>query len=52
MPAGGRLRALAVTGKARTSSRPDVPSFAEAGVPGYESDNWYGIYARWAHGPA
>lgn len=42
--ADGRLRALAVTSRKRWPSLPDVPSFAEAGVPGYESDNWYGIF--------
>jgi len=39
----GRLRALAVTGKNRSPAIPDVPTLAEAGVPGYEYDTWYGI---------
>jgi tripartite-type tricarboxylate transporter receptor subunit TctC len=39
----GRLRALAVTTSTRTSIFPDVPTVAEAGVPGYESEQGYGI---------
>jgi tripartite-type tricarboxylate transporter receptor subunit TctC len=41
----GRLRALAVTTTRRLSSLPDVPTFAEAGVPGYESIGWFGMVA-------
>ena len=41
----GRLRALAVTTNRRISSLPDVPTFAEAGVPGYESIGWFGMVA-------
>ena len=41
----GRLRALAVTTDRRISSLPDVPTFAEAGVPGYESIGWFGLVA-------
>jgi tripartite-type tricarboxylate transporter receptor subunit TctC len=52
MITSGRVRALAVTGKARSPALPDVPTFAEAGVPGYESDNWYGIFAPGATPPA
>ena len=37
---GGRLRALGVTGAKRWSDMPDVPSIAEAGVPGYEASLW------------
>jgi tripartite-type tricarboxylate transporter receptor subunit TctC len=37
----GKARALAVTGKRRTEALPDVPTVAEAGIPGYESTNWY-----------
>jgi len=39
----GRLKALAVTSLKRSSGWPDVPSIAEAGVPGYEMDAWYAI---------
>ena len=39
----GRVRALAVTGKTRLSVAPDVPTMAEAGLPGFESLNWNGI---------
>ncbi|MFM8865450.1 MAG: tripartite tricarboxylate transporter substrate binding protein [Limnohabitans sp.] len=37
----GKLRALAVTGTSRSPSLPDVPTVAEAGVPGYASVPWY-----------
>lgn len=41
----GRLRALAVTSPKRSPAAPDVPTIAEAGVPGYESVAWFGILA-------
>lgn len=41
----GRLRALAITGEKRLSSLPNVPTIAEAGVPGYESTVWYALLA-------
>lgn len=41
----GTLRALAVTGSKRTPALPSVPTVAEAGVPGYESIQWYGLLA-------
>jgi tripartite-type tricarboxylate transporter receptor subunit TctC len=41
----GRLRALAVSGTQRLPSLPDVPTVAEAGVPGYEFAGWTGIAA-------
>ena len=41
----GRLRALGVTTKKRSPAVPDVPTIAEAGVPGYEVVVWYGIFA-------
>jgi len=40
-----RLRALGVTGTKRASVAPDVPTVAEAGVPGYEVLQWYGVLA-------
>lgn len=39
----GRLRTLGVTGPKRTPSAPDIPTIAEAGVPGYEVSGWYGL---------
>lgn len=41
----GRVRALAVTASKRSPLVPDLPTVAEAGVPGFEVDNWYGIAA-------
>jgi tripartite-type tricarboxylate transporter receptor subunit TctC len=41
----GQLRALGTTGKTRSSLLPDVPTIAEAGVPGYEATIWLGIMA-------
>lgn len=43
--AAGQVRALATTGMARTSVLPEVPTVAEAGVPGYEATIWLGIMA-------
>jgi tripartite-type tricarboxylate transporter receptor subunit TctC len=39
-----RLRALAVTSAARSPAYPNLPTIAEAGVPGYAAESWYGIY--------
>ncbi len=39
----GRLRALAVTGTARSKAAPALPSIGEAGLPGAEFDGWYGL---------
>lgn len=41
----GRLRALAVSTAHRSPSAPDVPTVSEAGLPGFEADNWHGILA-------
>ena len=41
----GRLRALGVTTSNRIAPFPDLPTIAEAGVPGYEISTWYGIWA-------
>src|SRR5690606_9671808 len=41
----GRLTALAVTTAKRNPEMPDIPTMAEAGVPGYEAAVWYGLLA-------
>ena len=41
----GRLRGLGVTTPNRTQALPDVPSIAEAGLPGYEATQWFGVLA-------
>jgi tripartite-type tricarboxylate transporter receptor subunit TctC len=41
----GKLRVLGTGGMKRSAILPDVPTIAEAGVPGYESINWWGILA-------
>jgi tripartite-type tricarboxylate transporter receptor subunit TctC len=41
----GKLKALATTGKARSAVTPEVPTAAEAGVPGYEATIWLGLMA-------
>ena len=40
---GGRLRAVAVTGLKRTPSLPEIPTIAEAGLPGYDVTVWAGL---------
>ena len=42
---GGQVRALGTTGKSRSQLMPDVPTIAEAGVPGYEATIWLGLMA-------
>jgi tripartite-type tricarboxylate transporter receptor subunit TctC len=42
---GGKVRALATTGEKRSPLMPDVPTVAEAGVPGYEATIWLGVMA-------
>jgi tripartite-type tricarboxylate transporter receptor subunit TctC len=42
---GGQVRALGTTGKTRSDLMPDVPTIAEAGVPGYEATIWLGLMA-------
>ena len=39
----GRLRPLAITARERSSTAPELPTVAEAGLQGYEVDQWYGI---------
>jgi tripartite-type tricarboxylate transporter receptor subunit TctC len=41
----GKLKAMGTTGKTRSSVLPDVPTLAEAGVPGYEAGIWLGLMA-------
>lgn len=40
----GRIRALGVAGAKRSKAYPDVPTIAEAGVPGFEVLGWYGVF--------
>jgi tripartite-type tricarboxylate transporter receptor subunit TctC len=41
----GKARGIAVTGTRRAQALPDIPTVAEAGVPGYAATNWYGLLA-------
>jgi tripartite-type tricarboxylate transporter receptor subunit TctC len=41
----GSLRALAVTSAQRSPSAPEIPTVAEAGLPGFEAETWFGIVA-------
>lgn len=41
----GRLRAIAITGKARSPLLPDLPTVAESGLPRYDVSAWYGVLA-------
>ena len=41
----GRLKGIAVTSAARSKTLPDLPTVAESGVPGYEVDAWFGLFA-------
>jgi len=48
----GRLRIIATTGATRTQVTPEIPTIAEAGVPGYEFDSWTGFLAPTGTPPA
>jgi tripartite-type tricarboxylate transporter receptor subunit TctC len=48
----GKVRAFGVTTAKRSGSMPDIPSIAEAGVPGYEAVQWYGFLAPAGTPPA
>lgn len=48
----GRVRALGVTTPKRSSQLPDVPTFEEAGVPGYDVSGWYGLCTQSGVPPA
>ena len=41
----GKLKALATSGKTRNPALPDVPTIAEAAIPGFEATNWWGVMA-------
>jgi tripartite-type tricarboxylate transporter receptor subunit TctC len=45
MVRGGQLRGLGIATAARTPLAPDLPTLAEAGLPGFEFYSWYGIWA-------
>jgi tripartite-type tricarboxylate transporter receptor subunit TctC len=40
----GKIRALGVTSRARVASLPEVPTIGESGVPGFEVEQWYGVF--------
>jgi tripartite-type tricarboxylate transporter receptor subunit TctC len=48
----GRVRVLGVTSPKRVAGYPDVPTIAEAGVPGYEAVGWFGVFAPAGTPPA
>ena len=48
----GKLKALGIGGEKRVPAAPDVPTFAEAGLPGAEATNWWGIVAPAGTPPA
>jgi tripartite-type tricarboxylate transporter receptor subunit TctC len=41
----GKLRALGVSSTRRAAAAPDIPTISESGLPGYESIQWYGLFA-------
>lgn len=50
--ASGKLRLLAVTSASRSPAWPDTPTIAESGVPGYDAEVWYGVFAPAGTPPA
>ena len=54
MPAiqSGKVRAIAVAGNSRLAQLPDIPTMAEAGMPGIEADSWNGLFAPAGTPPA
>jgi tripartite-type tricarboxylate transporter receptor subunit TctC len=42
---GGRVKAVAVTSRRRTSIAPDIPTIAESGLPAFEATSWWGVFA-------
>ena len=42
---GGRIKGIAVTTAKRSALMPNLPTIAEAGLPGFEANNWYGVLA-------
>jgi tripartite-type tricarboxylate transporter receptor subunit TctC len=50
--AAGRLRCLAVATEARSPLMPDVPTAAQAGLPGYRAYSWFGLFAPAGTPPA
>src|SRR3989442_10746636 len=42
----GKLRAIATSGSRRSGALPELPTIAEAGVPGYEYTPWYGVFGQ------
>lgn len=45
MVQAGKMRAIAVTGATRSPALPEVPTVAESGIPGYNVNSWYGVFA-------
>ena len=52
MVQAGKLRGIAVTGAKRSAAVPDLPTVSESGVPGYEVNSWYGVFAPAGTSPA
>ena len=48
----GKLKALAVTSSKRSALVPELPTVAESGLPGFESDTWFGVYGPKGLSPA
>ncbi len=48
----GKVKALAVTSTKRSSAAPEIPTVSEAGLAGFEADNWHALYAARGTPPA